>query len=184
MFLFTLRRARSELRRLLEFGERTAGVHLRRQLLTDSRCSCRCACLRRPCVRRRSGASSCGVPYGRAVRTGPRRRLWDAQLREVRHRRAHRLTACRGRVRRRGVRPDVPGRRVLVVVVLSLSRGERVYRVSSSRVFAHVRTARDRGKLLAKGDIRVCPETDAEMGFRWSGVQIPPARPNQTTPDQ
>src|SRR5438128_1874441 len=39
--------------------------------------------------------------------------------------------------------------------------------------FTHVRTIRDRGKLLWNGDIHVCPETDAEMGFRWSGVQIP-----------
>src|SRR5690242_12007264 len=51
----------------------------------------------------------------------------------------------------------------------SLLIASSVYRVSNSRVFARVRISRDRGKLLTKGDIRVCPETDAEMGFRWSG---------------
>ena len=58
--------------------------------------------------------------------------------------------------------------------------GQRVYRASNSCVFGHVRTSSDRGKLLWKGDIRVCPETDAEMGFRWSGVQIP--LPDQIEP--
>jgi len=46
------------------------------------------------------------------------------------------------------------------------------------RVFAQVRTSPDRGKTLRKGDIRVCPETNAELLIRWSEVRALPPQPN------
>src|SRR5258706_117605 len=39
------------------------------------------------------------------------------------------------------------------------------------------RTSPDRGKLLRKGDIRVCPETNVELLIRWSEVRVLPPQP-------
>src|ERR1051325_1447529 len=60
----------------------------------------------------------------------------------------------------------------------------RVQRASTSRVSAHLRISRDRGKLLAKGDIRVCPATDAEIALRRSSVRSRSAPPSPSRSEE
>ena len=52
--------------------------------------------------------------------------------------------------------------------------------LSALRPPARLWTIRDRGNMLRKGDIRVCPETDAEIALRRSSVRSRSAQPKVT----